>query len=62
MPDFRVYFMGDDGHIVSVREIADTPESKAIAQARQWQNGHDLEVWQGDRRVAKLSKNGDDPV
>jgi hypothetical protein len=61
MPDFRVYFIGDDGHIASVREIADMPEAKAIAQARQWLNGHDLEVWQGDRQVAILSKIGDDP-
>lgn len=62
MPDFRVYFIGDDGHILNVREIADMAESKAIAQARQWLDGHDLEVWQDDRQVAILSKNGDDPV
>jgi hypothetical protein len=59
MPDFRVYFIGDDGHIQGVRELANMTEAEAIEQAKQLLDGHDLEVWEGERAVANLSKNGD---
>ena len=58
MPDFRVYFIGDDGHIQGVRELANMTEAEAIEQAKLL-DGHDLELWEDERAVANLSKNGD---
>jgi len=40
--DYRVYFLGDDGHVV------------ARFAATQLQNGHPIEVWQLDRKVALI--------
>jgi hypothetical protein len=59
MPDFRVYFIGDDGHIKGVHELANMTEPNAIEHAKQLLNGHDLEVWEGERHVANLSKKSD---
>jgi hypothetical protein len=56
MPDFRVYFIGEDGHIVGVEQLANVAEADALEKARQLLDGHDIEVWEGERQVAVLSK------
>jgi hypothetical protein len=56
MPDFRVYFIGEDGHFVGVEQLLNVAEAEALEKARQLLDGHDVEVWQGERQVAVLSK------
>ncbi len=58
MPDYRIYFKGQDGHIVKVVALIDITEEEAIARGKQYVDGHDIEVWEGGRQVAVLEKGG----
>ncbi len=57
MPDFRVYFKHDEGHFLMVRQLKNVGEVEALNTAKQWLDGNDLEVWEGDRQVAVLCKD-----
>ncbi len=59
MTFYRVYFIGNDGHFVSVIELDCPNDHAAIESARQFINGHDIELWQEDRKIAKLDRNLD---
>ncbi len=59
MTFYRVYFIGNDGHFVSVIELDCPNDNAAIESARQFINGHDIELWQEDRKIAKLDRNLD---
>ncbi|MGY0573721.1 hypothetical protein ACTGJ9_023740 [Bradyrhizobium sp. RDM12] len=52
--DYRAYIMGEDGRIRGVHELDCASDEEAKAKATQMLDGHDLEVWQRDRRVAVL--------
>ena len=55
MSEYRVYRLAADGHIVSPPDIMDCRnDAEAIKRAHALSNGKDLEIWQGDRRVALL--------
>jgi len=54
MPEYRVYVIGSDGHFIQAIGL-DCPDDKAaIEAAKQFVDGHDVELWQGDRHVAKF--------
>jgi hypothetical protein len=59
MTYYRVYFIGNDGHFMSVIELDCPNDNAAIESARQFINGHDIELWQEDRKIAKLDRNLD---
>ena len=52
MPDYRVYLIGRDGHFQSAVGLQCADDAAAIAKAKQLVDGHDLELWQLDRKVA----------
>jgi hypothetical protein len=54
MTDYRVYVIGLDGHFVKAVELDRANDSAAIETAEQFIDGHDLEVWQGDRFIIRL--------
>jgi hypothetical protein len=56
MPDYRAYLVGSDGHFY--RSVAlDLPgEAAAIAAAKQLVDGHDVELWLLDRKIAKFEQ------
>jgi hypothetical protein len=54
MTDYRVYVIGSDGHFVRAIQL-DCPDDKAaVESAKQFIDGHDIELWQRDRRIARL--------
>jgi hypothetical protein len=55
MPDYRVYPVDGDGHILAVAYVV-TCESdqEAIEKARPLVNGHGVELWQGARQVGRI--------
>ena len=55
MPDYRTDMIGRDGTIVNAIEIDCTDDEAAIESAKQLVDGHDIELWQRDRRVAKVN-------
>jgi hypothetical protein len=60
MHDYRIYVISDDNHIAGVPEVIScVSDEVAVQSAADRLNGHDLEIWQGPRRVKRLpSVNG----
>ena len=57
MPDYRAYILGGEGHRFQrvaefLRDHAD--DATALCAAKKLINGHDVEVWDGGRLVARL--------
>jgi hypothetical protein len=62
MGDYRAYILGIDGHrFVRVKEFAsDQPDdAAALGAAKQLVDGHDVELWDCGRLVARLSPDGE---
>ncbi len=56
MTDYRVYVIGNDGHIANAILLDCVNDNAAIESANQLVNGHDLELWQRDRLIAKFDR------
>ena len=55
MPYYRFYTIHKDGHVKGPPRDHDAPDDLAAVQAaKQLQDGHDIEIWQGPRVVAYL--------
>jgi hypothetical protein len=52
--DYRVYQVGLDGHFVNFHALTCEDDGEAIERARRLCEGHDVEVWCGERFVIKL--------
>jgi hypothetical protein len=52
MPEYRVYIVGSDGHFFNSVELECADDDAAMEQAEQLVDGHDVELWQRDRKVA----------
>jgi hypothetical protein len=52
--EYRAYVIGIDGHFISTNEFVATDDETAFECARQFVNGHGVELWSGGRLVAKL--------
>jgi hypothetical protein len=52
MPDYRAYFLGDDGHIMSAVNLRCSDDDAAADTAKKLANDHDVELWQFDRLIA----------
>ena len=56
MAGYRAYVVGDDGHFVSFEGFACRDDGEAIAKAQRLVDGHDVELWSGERFMVTLSK------
>ena len=54
--EYRAYSVGDDGHIVRSNQFVAATDQVAVEEARQFVDGCDIELWSGDRLVARLKK------
>jgi hypothetical protein len=54
MAHYRAYFIGRDGHFKKTVDLICDDDDGARKYARQMVNGHDVELWQHDRRVEKF--------
>jgi hypothetical protein len=54
MPDYRVYIIGHDGHFMKSEQLDCADDAAAIESAKQLIDGHDIELWQRDRRIARF--------
>jgi hypothetical protein len=50
MSDYRAFLIGLDGHIFSAVVLDEPDDAAAIALV----GGHDVELWQGTRKIAKF--------
>ena len=55
MRDYRAYIMGLDGHVTGRHEFWAEDDEKAKEQAKQYVDGHDIELWHRDKKIAELS-------
>jgi hypothetical protein len=51
MKEYRACFIGPDGHFRSYRAFKCASDSEAIEWAKLLADGHDVELWNGDRLV-----------
>jgi hypothetical protein len=54
MAEYRVYTVGTDGHFVKFRGFVCDSDESALVWARQWMDGAAVEVWSGERFIARL--------
>ena len=54
MPEYRAFIVGPHGHFQQAIEMVCVDDEEAIEQAKQYVDGHDVELWQLDRRVIQL--------
>lgn len=52
--DYRAYILDGDGRITGVHQLDCANDEEARETAGQLLDGHDLEVWHRERRVARL--------
>lgn len=60
MQGYRAYIVGTDGHVLSRVDLHCHDVTEAIEQAKQLVDGHDVELWQLDRKIETFrhSKQG----
>src|ERR1700750_2690514 len=56
MPEYRSYLIDSDGHFFSSASLNCVDDADAVKQAEQivQAEGHDVEVWQGVRKIARF--------
>jgi hypothetical protein len=52
--EYRAYVIGEDGQIASFRSFVCDSDANATVWAKQLVDGHDVELWSGDRFVIRL--------
>ena len=56
MAHYRIYTLKKGGHIaLPPKDIHADTDEQAIQEARKFLDGHDIEVWQGSRRLVALT-------
>jgi hypothetical protein len=53
MPLYRAYWM-ENGHVLTAIDLTCVNDDDAKRQAANLSSGHDVELWQGDRKVTLL--------
>ena len=54
MPVYRAYIVGLHGQSIRAVEIDCVDDDAAIERAKQLSDGHDVELWQMDRPIARF--------
>jgi hypothetical protein len=57
MAEYRAYTVGLDGHFLSFEPLICSDDAEAVTEAKRLVDGHDIEVWSGERFVARLESN-----
>jgi hypothetical protein len=60
MPEYRLYAVTRDNHIKGVpATVTCESDEAAILKAREMVDGHDIELWEGKRRVSRIKGAGE---
>jgi hypothetical protein len=54
MPTYRAYLINGNNRVASFRAIDAESDAEALAAARQFVDGCDVEVWDLDRKIGRL--------
>jgi hypothetical protein len=56
MPEYRIYIIGSDRHFHSAVPLECDNDSEARRRAEELVDGHDIELWQRDRKIATFER------
>jgi hypothetical protein len=56
MADYRAYLVGTDGRFIRAIELLCPDDNTAKEYAKNLVDGHDVELWQGKRRLATFER------
>lgn len=56
MPEYRVYIIGSDGHFHDAVPLECADDFEAVEKAEQLVDGHDVELWQRHRKIARFDR------
>jgi hypothetical protein len=56
MPDYRVYLIGQRGHFQKSIPLECANDEAAKQEAEQFIDGHDVELWQRERKIARFQR------
>jgi hypothetical protein len=56
MTHYRAYIIGSDGHIARAIDLHCENDDDAKLHARQLVDGHDVELWRGEQRLAMFER------
>jgi hypothetical protein len=59
MAEYRAYIIGTDGRFVRAVELLCPDDDVAKEYAKQLVDGHDVELWQGDRKIEAFKQNNE---
>jgi hypothetical protein len=62
MQEYRVYILGPDGHVQGRHDLRCSNEAEAVKLAKQFVNGHDVELWQLDRQIETFRHTSERPI
>jgi len=54
MPEYRVYIVGSDCHFYDSVPLECDDDYEAMEKAKQLVDGHDVELWQRARKIARF--------
>jgi hypothetical protein len=54
IPEYRTYIIGNDGHFLEAVPLVCADDAEATEKAKRLVDGHDVELWQRDRKIAAL--------
>ena len=57
MPIYRAYIINEHNRVTSYRAIEAATDEEALQSAKQFVDGHDVEVWLLDRAIGRLNRN-----
>jgi hypothetical protein len=59
MAHYRAYLVGRDGHHIKAVDLNCTDDAAAMKRAEQMVDGHNVELWQHARRIARFDGKGE---
>jgi hypothetical protein len=54
MPEYRAFVVGTDEHFIGFEPLICRDDAEAITRAQRLVDGHDVELWSGERLVIRL--------
>jgi hypothetical protein len=58
MQEYRAFILGPDGRVQGSVDLLCENEGEAIKAAKQLIDGHDVELWQRDRKIERFNRPG----
>jgi len=58
MTTYRAFVIGPDGHFLRAHNFDAYDEREALEKAQGYVDGHDVELWEGERLINRFTSKG----